>query len=176
MKSFLSILVLFFVLSVPKFSFGQSQLIKDILSTWDKHTEMNNLLMTALKDDYLRDTTSSGGRNIADQFAHMHNVRMMWLSQLDPTAEMEDLDSEIDAIESLKAGYLKDQISKSNQLIKQILSKGLQSNKVDWPMTPVRFMGYLISHESHTRGQILLALKQSGHPAPPQVAFGIWQW
>jgi uncharacterized damage-inducible protein DinB len=38
--------------------------------------------------------------------------------------------------------------------------------------SPVTFMGYLIAHDSHHRGQIMLALKQSGMMVDKYVQYG----
>ena len=40
----------------------------------------------------------------------------------------------------------------------------------------VAFLGYLISHESHHRGQAGWALKSSGRPLDQKTAFGLWEW
>jgi uncharacterized damage-inducible protein DinB len=40
----------------------------------------------------------------------------------------------------------------------------------------VAFVGYLISHESHHRGQIGWTLKNTGHPLSQKTAYGLWEW
>jgi hypothetical protein len=35
-------------------------------------------------------------------------------------------------------------------------------------------LGYLIAHEGHHRGSILLTLKQTGHKVSTEIQFGIW--
>lgn len=150
-----------------------AQTSEDVLSTWDKHVEMNHLILNFLPESTLLDVNDSTSRNVGEQFAHMHNVRMMWLGKSELAKGM---DQEIDAAESRDKAYLISQLKASDALIRKSLEESLKKNQMEIEMTPIRFMGYLISHESHTRGQIVLALKNSGHQLPPNIAFGIWGW
>ncbi len=38
------------------------------------------------------------------------------------------------------------------------------------------FVGYIIAHDSHHRGQIAMLARQAGFPLPKQVDFGMWEW
>jgi hypothetical protein len=38
------------------------------------------------------------------------------------------------------------------------------------------FVGYLISHESHHRGQIEWALRYGGFPLDDKTSYGLWEW
>jgi len=39
----------------------------------------------------------------------------------------------------------------------------------------VTFVGYLLAHDAHHRGQISMLARQVGHPVPPKVGFGLWE-
>ncbi len=52
--------------------------------TWEIHNRINLYLLDSIAPDALKGIALSKGRNIAEQFAHIHNVRLMWLNQAAP--------------------------------------------------------------------------------------------
>lgn len=150
-------------------------LMNPLIDTWQIHNRINLYLLNALDEAFLKDVASSKGRTVGAQFAHIHNVRLMWLKAAAP--ELMATLEKIEDIEKVTRMQLMTALEKSSVAIETLLVKGLEEGKIKgFKPHPQAFLGYLISHESHHRGQIMIALKQSGHPAGKKIAFGLWEW
>jgi uncharacterized damage-inducible protein DinB len=147
---------------------------QQFLDTWEINNQVNLYLLDAIQEDYLTDTLASKGRNVGEQFAHLHQVRMMWLKAASP-----DLFSKLNKIEKgmLTKNIISEELTNSSRAISSLLHIGFEQGKIKgFKPHPMGFLGYLIAHESHHRGQIILCLKQSGHPLDKKILYGIWEW
>lgn len=150
-------------------------LIQSLVETWRIHNRIHLYLLEAIADDHLKDTASSKGRNVGDQFAHIHNVRLMWLKVASP--DLHATQTKLEKDPPPTRGGLRQSLGDSANAIAHLLEKGLQEGKIKgFKPHPAAFLGYLIAHESHHRGQILQALKQSGHAVDQKTQYGIWEW
>jgi len=149
--------------------------VNQFIEAWEIHNRINLYLLDSIQEDHLTDISSSKGRNVGEQFAHIHNVRLMWLKAADPTL-LKNL-NKIEKETKLSKKLLFDSLTKSAKAIASLHISGFERGKVKgFKPHPAAFFAYLISHESHHRGQVMLMLKQSGHPANQKIQYGLWEW
>jgi len=148
---------------------------EQLVETWMIHQRINLYLLDALADDALGAALKANGRTAYGQFAHVHNVRLMWLKAAAPDllAGLESFDKD-----STPSGeQLAAALTTSSQAISALLQRGLESGRVKgFKPHPVAFFGYMIAHESSHRGEIGVALTQAGHRLPDKIAYGLWEW
>lgn len=143
--------------------------------TWNISNRINLYLLNAVDESHLAGVSASKGRNVGEQFAHLHNVRLMWLKASAPEL-MQSL-NKIEKPAVITKKLMETSLSESSAAIEKLLEKGFEEGKIkNFKPHPAAFLGYLLAHEAHHRGQIILSLKQSGHTPDKKVLYGIWEW
>lgn len=146
-----------------------------LVETWNIHDRTNRYLLKAVPDEALGSSFGPKHRTVFQLFAHMHNVRLMWLKSAAP-----DLMEELAKVEgeSGDRAALGAALEASGQAIAAVLRKGVAPGGKVKGSKPhaVAFLGYLISHESHHRGHIGWTLKNTGHPLDHKTSYGLWEW
>ena len=152
------------------------ELVTQILSTWRRHDDILLYLLQQVPAGGLTAVPAgSRGRDVARQFAHLDRVRRGWL-EYHRTGKQTRLPRHHKGPPPTKA-FLKKALRQSGADVERFLRDALRGDARPrlFGKEVVRWMGYLIAHESHHRGQIALALKQSGMRLSDKVAIeGLW--
>ena len=147
-----------------------------LLETWQIHNRIHLYLLDAIADEALAAALNPKSRSVWGLLAHVHNVRLMWLKSAAP-----DLMEGVAKLETKIAGSraeLRTALEASGRAVEELLRRGVVAGGKIKGFKPhaTAFLGYLISHESHHRGQVGWTLKNTGHPLDQKTAYGIWEW
>jgi len=147
-----------------------------LLDTWNIHSRIGMYLLDSVPVEALKAAPGTKGRSAGEMFAHINNVRLMWLQAAAPELAQEV--SKVDKEAAQQKEVLNASLQASARAIGLLLAKGIAAGGKIKGFKPhaTAFLGYLISHESYHIGEIGVALGQAGHPIDKKVAYGIWEW
>ena len=146
-----------------------------LVEAWTMSSEVNHYLLKKIPAPALSDSYAPRTRTVAQQFAHMHGVRIRWMQFAAP-----------ELVGSLKAfprgseptrAQLASALKKSDKMIARYLERCEEAGKVkNWKGSPPTFLSYLVAHEAHHRGLAMVAMRMNGRKLPQKTVYGQWQW
>lgn len=147
--------------------------MESLLDTWRINTRVNRRMLSAISEEQLK-TQLAKGKSVADHFAHINNVRLMWIKASAPELYQEQTKLEKDPTHEQIASAL----DHSDKAIEQLIAtaKTPEGRIKNFKPHVSAFVGYLLSHEAYHRAQAELALRQAGTPLPDKDAYALWEW
>jgi len=145
---------------------------------------MNQMILEQLDPAAWNAKPPGKARSIAAIFTHMHNVRTKWVRL---TAQHLRVPRQLKrghcTPKQARAGLAESAASCENMLAAAFSGGGGSRIKkfvrdgwaCPWPVGP-EMLCYMISHEAHHRGQVMMLAHQLGFPLPQKVMYGIWNW
>ena len=155
----------------------------NLLSTWRTNSRVTEFFFENLPGELWNKQIPGAPRRTIRMIAgHIHNARCMWIKMIGKQYAVK-IPKSVDRRHVSRRALLQ-ALKRSSQGIVELLNAGLDHRgvlnmSVPWaniPSDAVHFMAYLVAHEAHHRGQIVLAARELGHRLPPDITAGLWQW
>lgn len=145
-----------------------------LIRSLDTSDRITRYLVESLSEEAWRaEPTGGKGRGVAAIVAHIHNVRLMWLKAVKGPPLPAQLDRDAVTRDSaLRA------LAESHAALRRVVSDAIRDGGRVKGFKPdvVGFVGYLVAHEAHHRGQATMLARQAGHPISQKAMFGMWEW
>ena len=151
-----------------------------LLEAWRTNNRISLYLLERISDEGLVCTLSTrGGRDVARQFAHLHDVRVWHLE-----SRAKDLSAGLPKFgqKGVKRSPSRDELieamTASGTAIETFLGDVFDGvpKRRGFKKGIFTTLSYFVAHESHHRGNILLTLKQCGHSLDADSRYAVWAW
>ncbi len=154
------------------------RLLEALLDSWDRNNTILVNLLRAVPEDRLDTRAMEGSPSIAELFAHIHYVRLVFVQEDAPefARDMPKKEWAAERDRNRMAQLLDDSAKAVRDAVKGRLEAGREMDlHYDHP---ILLLQHMIWHEGYHHGQIKLALKLAGHPITDEeagpISWGIW--
>ncbi len=144
---------------------------------------MNQMIIEHLDPAAWNAKPPGKARSIAAIFTHMHNVRTKWVRLSVPHLKVPRQLSRAHCTPKQARAGLAESAACCAEMLAEALGGG--RGRVEkfvsdgwakpWPVGP-EMVCYMVAHEAHHRGQVLMLAHQLGFPLPKGVMYGLWNW
>ncbi len=153
-------------------------LLEALLDSWDRNNTILINLLHALPGGGLKTRAMEDSPSVTELFAHIHYVRLVFISEDAPEffTELPEKEWRAEPDPVRMEQMLNESARAVRDAVKSRVEEGRQMDlHYDHPLL---FLQHMIWHEGYHHGQIKLALKLAGHPisnaqAGP-ISWGIW--
>ena len=146
---------------------------------------MNQMLLEHLDPAVWRAKSPGSVRSIAAIFTHVHNMRCKWVRLTAPQLKVPVQLNRTQCTQRQAAAGLAKSAARCEQMLAEAFNNvegggGIKKFHRDgwgkpWPVG-VEMLCYMVAHEAHHRGQVMMLAHQMGSPLPTEVMAGIWNW
>jgi uncharacterized damage-inducible protein DinB len=141
------------------------------------NNRFNPYLLDAIPPEALGSLPPSARtRTVARIFVHRHHVCLSRLEATPPAllGHIEKFDQSEKLPDKQR---LRQALEQSGEAMAQFIGISVEKGKIkDYQLPPIGFLGYLISHEAYHRGEICVALTESGHKLDDAILYSHWDW
>jgi uncharacterized damage-inducible protein DinB len=160
----------------------QDQIGRTAVRIFAANERMNQTLIEHLDPAIWRAKPAGKVRTIAAIFTHIHNVRTKWIRLTAPHLKIPPQLNRVHCTPREARAGLAASAAICAEMLAEALSGGGRIAKFHrdgwaqpWPVG-MEMLCYMVAHEAHHRGQVLMLAHQLGFPLPNRVMSGIWNW